>query len=101
MECSGLVGEDHFGAGDHGAGDADQLLLATGELVGVKVLFADDAFALDAFVEGVNGVIKEVVFAGPVGILHADEVEQRGFAGPGRSRDGEELAFADFQIYTS
>ena len=149
--AGGFVGEDHFGAGDHGAGDADELLLTTGELVGVEVLFADDveavegvgddAFALGAFViavgerdlqvfvdgevveqvvaledeaevtfvklaavafvEGVNGMVEEVVLTGPIGVVHADEVEERGFAGPGRSHDGEEFAFADLQIYTA
>ena len=117
--AGGFVGEDHFGAGDHGAGDADELLLATGELVGVKVLFADDVEAVEgvgddafvlgafvklaavAFVEGVNGMVQQVVFAGPIGVVHADEVEERGFAGPGRSHDGEEFAFADLQIYTA
>lgn len=33
--------------------------------------------------------VLRVVLAGPIGVVHADEVEQRGFGGPGRSHDGE------------
>ena len=40
--------------------------------------------------------VLRVVLAGPIGVVHADEGEQRGFAGPGRSHDGEEFAFANF-----
>src|SRR5690349_12025324 len=38
-----LVGEEERGAGDDGAGDANELLLAAGELAREEVLLADDA----------------------------------------------------------
>jgi patatin-related protein len=42
-----LVGEQQLGIADHRAGDADQLLLAAGELGGEEVLLADDVEAVE------------------------------------------------------
>ena len=48
MEVAGrFVGQDEFWFGDDGACDADQLLLAAGELARVKALFADDREAIE------------------------------------------------------
>ena len=48
MEVAGrFVGQDEFWFGDDCACDADQLLLAAGELARVKVLFADDREAIE------------------------------------------------------
>ena len=45
----------------------------------------------------VNGMIAEVVLAGPRGIVHAEHVQQRRLAGARRSHDGDELSFADIE----
>ncbi len=48
MQVAGrLVGEDHRGVGDDGARDADELLLAAGELRGIEILLRDDAEAIE------------------------------------------------------
>src|SRR5579871_3792774 len=53
------------------------------------------------FLELVDGVIKEIVFAGPGAVVHADQVQQSGFAGAGGSHDGDELAFLDVDIHST
>src|SRR3977135_710787 len=40
--ASGLIGEDQLRVRDHGAGNADELLLAAGKLGRIEVLFPDD-----------------------------------------------------------
>ena len=48
MEVAGrLVGQNEFRFGDDRARDADQLLLAAGELARVKILFPDDREAIE------------------------------------------------------
>ncbi len=42
-----LVRQDERGLGDHGARDADELLLAAGELAGIEILLAHDAEAVE------------------------------------------------------
>ena len=39
-----------------------------------------------------------MVFAGPGAIVHADQMQQRGFARAGGSHDGDELAFLDIDV---
>ena len=50
------------------------------------------------FVELVDGVLDQVILTGPGAVVHAEQVEQRGFARAGRSHDGDELAFLDFRV---
>jgi hypothetical protein len=38
------------------------------------------------------------VFTGPGMIMHADYMEERRFAGAGRTHDGNEIALRDFKI---
>lgn len=60
--AGGFVGENEGGLGDEGAGDAEGLLLAAGELGGVEVFFGDVAVGardLEVFVDG--EVVEEVV----------------------------------------
>ena len=46
----------------------------------------------------VDGVVEKEIFAGPGGIVHAEDVEKRGLPCPGRSHDGDEFAFFDFYV---
>ena len=48
--------------------------------------------------EPVNGEIQQVVLAAPGAIVHADDVQQRGFARAGGSHDGDELALFDVTL---
>ena len=60
--AGGFVGENEGGLVDEGAGDAEGLLLAAGELGGVEVFFGDVAVGardLEVFVDG--EVVEEVV----------------------------------------
>lgn len=45
----------------------------------------------------VYGLIKEVVFAAPGGIEHADDAEERGLPRPGGTHEGDEFAGLDFE----
>ena len=48
MEVAGrLVGQDQFRLGDDRAGDADELLLAAGELARIEILFPDDGETIE------------------------------------------------------
>src|ERR1700722_6338689 len=49
----------------------------------------------------VNGVVEEVKLAGPGAIQHAENAEQRGFAGAGGAHNGYKLAVLDLQLDTA
>ena len=46
----------------------------------------------------VHRLIEEVVLAGPGAVVHADDVQQRRFAGARRAHDRDELAFLDVEV---
>jgi len=46
----------------------------------------------------VDGMVHQIVLAGPITVVHAEEMQQRGFAGSRRPHDGDELAFFDVQV---
>ena len=50
------------------------------------------------FAQRMDRVIEEMILAGPGGIVHSDQVQQRGFSGAGGSHDGDELALGDIHI---
>ena len=49
-------------------------------------------------IERMHGVVAELVFALPAGVVKAEDVEEGGFAGARRAHDGDKLAFGDFEI---
>ena len=48
--------------------------------------------------EPVDRMIEEVILAGPVAVVHANQVQQRGFSGAGGAHDGHEFALLDVDI---
>jgi hypothetical protein len=48
--------------------------------------------------ELVDGVVEKIVLAGPTGIMHADQMKERGFAGAGGSHNGNKLALLNIHI---
>src|SRR5258706_16110473 len=49
-------------------------------------------------VQFVDRLIEEVILARPGAVMHADQMQQRGLSGAGRSRDGDKFAFFDFSV---
>ena len=45
-----------------------------------------------------NGVVGQIVFAGPGAVVHAEQMQQRRLAGARRPHDGDELAFLHFRV---
>ena len=75
-----------------------------GQIVQQVILLKDEADVLfveldaTAVVEFVHRVIGEVIFAFPRAVQHADDAHERGFAGAGGPHDGDEIAFANFEV---
>src|SRR5579883_1794476 len=46
-----------------------------------------------------DGIIEKVVFAGPGGVVHADDMQQRRFPRSGRPHDGDEFPFFHFEVH--
>ncbi len=49
-------------------------------------------------VDLVDGVVQQIVFAGPGAVVHAEQVQECGFARARGSHDGNELAFLDLGV---
>ncbi len=124
--AGGFVGEDDFGVVDEGAGDGDALFLAAGEGFCFVVFFVGEFDFGEEFVDVVDffavkvGGEEDVVEDGEVwfevefledeanffavegdrafgGFVEAaDELEEGGFSGAGRSDDGDEFTGFDF-----
>ena len=62
--AGGLIGEDELGILDDGAGYADELLLAAGELIGEKIFFADDVEAIESVADEAGALLLRNVFVG-------------------------------------
>jgi len=62
--AGGLIGENEFGILDHGAGHANELLLAAGELAGEKILFADDVETIESVADKAGAFFLRNVFVG-------------------------------------
>ena len=50
------------------------------------------------FLQPMDGMIEEIILAGPRAVMHSDQVEQRRFACAGRSHDGNELSFLNVHV---
>ena len=146
--ASRLVRQDQLRTGDHGARDANELLLAARQLVWKEIFFGDHVEAVQSiannaltlglfeiaigernfqvlvdrerveqivaledeadvsfiefgavfFVQAVNRMLEEEVFAGPGGVVHSEKVKQGGLPCPGRPHDGDELTFFDVDV---
>ena len=46
----------------------------------------------------VHRMVQKIELAGPGAVEHADDAQQRGFAGAGGAHDGYELAFLDLEV---
>ena len=49
-------------------------------------------------IQPMDGVIEEMIFARPGRIVHAQQMQQSGLPRPGRTHDGDELAFFDIDV---
>src|SRR5258708_39892042 len=49
-------------------------------------------------IQFVDRLIEEVILARPGAVMHADQMQQRGLPGAGRSHDGNKFAFFDFRV---
>src|SRR5260370_705482 len=84
-------------------GERDFEIFEDGEIVDEVIALEDEAdvgfVQLVAFldVEFVDGLIVKIVFAVPRAVEHADDAEQRGFSGIGRSHEGDEFAGLNVQ----
>ena len=50
------------------------------------------------FPQMMDRLVEEVIFARPRAVVHADDVQQRGLARPGRPHDRDELTFLDVHV---
>lgn len=77
----------------------DVEVFADGEVVEEVELLEDEAdvflveFGAGALVELVDGVAVQMIFTGPVAVVHAENGKERRFAGAARSHEGHEVAF--------
>ena len=84
-------------------GERDFEVFVDGEIVDEVVGLEDEAdvvfveFVALLVVEFVNGLIEEIVFAGPGTIEHADDAEEGGLPCPGRTHEGDEFAGQDVE----
>src|SRR5713101_1343713 len=94
---------DALFVGDIFVGERDFEIFEDGEIVDEVIALEDEAdvgfVQLVAFldVEFVDGLIVKIVFAVPRAVEHADDAEQRGFSGTGRSHEGDEFAGLNVQ----
>ena len=84
-------------------GERDFEIFVDGEVVDEVVGLEDETdvvfveFVALLVVEFVDGLIEEIVFAGPGGVEHADDGEERGLPCPGGTHEGDEFAGLDFE----
>ena len=84
--------------------ERDLEIFVNGQIVEQMILLKNEA---DLFVaqrgplfgfQMMNGCLVQKIFATPAVIVHAENVEQRRFAGAGRAHDRNEFAFGDFDV---
>ncbi|MCR6657697.1 MAG: hypothetical protein NVV63_18240 [Opitutus sp.] len=85
-------------------GERDLEIFVNGEVVEQVVALEDETemflLQLEAFlfVELVHGFAEQLVFTRPGAVVQAEDVEQGGLAGTGRTHDRHELTCGDFQV---
>ena len=62
--AGGLIGQDELGILDDRARDADELLLAAGELTGEEIFFADDIEAVEGVADEAGPLLVRDIFVG-------------------------------------
>src|ERR1051326_6640737 len=93
-----------FMLADFAVGKRDLEVLVNGQVIEQMILLKDepDLFVSErgAFfrLQMMNADTAEIIFAAPAVIVHAEEVEDRGFPGAGRAHDRDKLAFLDVEI---
>ena len=92
-----------FGFAEPSIRKRDVEVLVNGQIVEQVITLEDES---DLFVaqtgalfrfEVMNGGLAKKVFTVPAVVVHAEDVQQGRFAGPGWAHDGNELALVDFE----
>jgi hypothetical protein len=92
-----------FFLGDIFVGERDFEVFVDGEIVDEMVGLEDETdvvfveFVALLVVDFVNGLIEEIVFAGPGTIEHAEDAEEGGLPCPGRTHEGDKFAGQDVE----